>query len=267
MPRRPKSTTATPAPSIDQAGLAARIDIINRRHAEVGELATKARELANEACGLAVCIGFALLKLKEDLPHGEFGKLFRKPGGSPSNDYHGSHFTFNRQMGLRYRNAAREIQNSSGPVSAKRMLELKTAAEADPVEGSKLPAVQEVTRGLTFRKLCIALGVIPALPGEGLNEEADAEEGEETTELPEPPNAGELRLRNALHRWTELSQNLNRLLRQPPQAIQLDLFTLADSGHAKELRDLETLLDGLLNQIREARKKGVSTPKSKSLSA
>ncbi len=94
------------AEAVPAVSLAARVEHINTLAAQVAIAEERARQAGAQAWQLGLMLGFALCKLKAELPHGEFKKLFKNNSKSCTC----ATFGFSYHIGNRHMNLYREAE-------------------------------------------------------------------------------------------------------------------------------------------------------------
>lgn len=269
MPRKPKSEV-TAAPSADVARAVAGI---NATHAEIERLAGVAKEAGEHAACKAICQGLALIDLKAAVPHGSFKELFPDTH-TGTKTVTRDRFEFSSVTGRRYMRAARRLVESRGlSLSRKALADLRLAAVADPCAAAETAAARHLAAGRTLRQIYFALGIIRSLPGEilehGSLDEAEAGEGDEIGDLPQPLEEGDADgdgepvdapLIRSVARWKPLCAQIGRLLANPTE-LQMDLFRFLgaeeDDPNRLAIDDIESALERMLTSIRHIKAKKI----------
>lgn len=144
----------------------------NWLHSQAAASAKKAETYATNAAHLAVVLGLRLSRLKTELPHGEFGKLFSDDEKSEAKTEPWFRFEFSDRTARKYMAAAEGALERPGLKASQRNLLLGLASEAidttaAPADGSPAvfadaarEALEAATRGQTLRQLYLDLGII-----------------------------------------------------------------------------------------------------------
>ena len=143
---------------------------INAFHRRATASAAQARESAADACHYAVLCGVRLKALREETPHGEWGKFFTSAsrrlttnvsqiGKCDTFDVSQDAFEFSSETAQRYMEVAKRIQ-SAKRLSGTAVRRLGVIAQAAEVDEAARKWLNKLTEGQNLRQLYLDLEII-----------------------------------------------------------------------------------------------------------